>query len=67
MIVNEQGGIGRQLIEGGVKAVAFETILPTDEPKDETTVKGSGDGSGTAGQQKTSNVQANLFDGDHRK
>ncbi|QDS33828.1 DNA topoisomerase IV subunit A [Brevibacillus brevis] len=67
VIVNEQGGIGRQLVEGGVKAVAFETILPSDEPKDEATAKGSGDGAGTAGQQKTPNGQASLFNGDHRK
>lgn len=32
--INEQGGIGRTLIEGGIESIAYETVLPTDEPKE---------------------------------
>jgi topoisomerase-4 subunit A len=28
--VNEQGGIGRLVVDGGVKAVAYEAVLPTE-------------------------------------
>jgi len=32
--INEQGGIGRTVIEGGIESIAYETVLPTDEPKE---------------------------------
>jgi topoisomerase-4 subunit A len=32
--VNEQGGIGRMAVDDGVKAVAFEAVLPVEESKD---------------------------------
>lgn len=52
--VNEQGGIGRNLIEGGVEAVVFETVLPTDEAKDNAPA-------GEAADRRTAE-QASLFD-----
>ncbi|GED72298.1 DNA topoisomerase 4 subunit A [Brevibacillus reuszeri] len=64
VIVNEQGGIGRTVIEGGLKAIAFETILPTDEAKDDGSTKASGEGAASGGSsQKTPNSgQSSLFD-----
>lgn len=32
--INEQGGIGRTVIEGGIESIAYETVLPTDEPRE---------------------------------
>lgn len=52
--VNEQGGIGRNLIEGGVEAVVFETMLPTDEAKDNAPAGEAAD--------KRPAEQASLFD-----
>ncbi|MGM0710824.1 DNA topoisomerase IV subunit A [Brevibacillus parabrevis] len=62
VIVNEQGGIGRVVVEGGVKAVVFETVLPTDEPKEEPTAKGSGEGESASSQQKATGAPVSLFD-----
>lgn len=32
--INEQGGIGRTVIEGGIESIAYETVLPTEEPRE---------------------------------
>lgn len=32
--INEQGGIGRTVIESGIESIAYETVLPTDEPRE---------------------------------
>jgi topoisomerase-4 subunit A len=60
VIVNEQGGIGRSVVEGGAKAVAFETVLPTEETKEE---HGKGSGEGSSSPQRTLENPFNLFDG----
>ncbi|MGE7271648.1 DNA topoisomerase IV subunit A [Brevibacillus panacihumi] len=36
--INEQGGIGRTVIEGGIESIAYETVLPTDEPKESNAI-----------------------------
>ncbi|MCK9906747.1 hypothetical protein MXD63_42995, partial [Frankia sp. Cpl3] len=50
--VNEQGGIGRLVVEGGVKAVAFEALIPQDEAKE------SSDGKGSPGSESAGGVTA---------
>jgi len=63
VIVNEQGGIGRTVVEGGLKAIAFETVLPTEESKDDGPAKASGEGASQGGSsQKTPDSQGTLFD-----
>ncbi|MED1949331.1 DNA topoisomerase IV subunit A [Brevibacillus centrosporus] len=63
VIVNEQGGIGRAIVEGGAKAVAFETVLPTEEGKEEASPKNPGEGAPPQGSgQKTTDNQFSLFD-----
>lgn len=64
VIVNEQGGIGRNLIEGGVEAIVFETVLPTNDTKEETP---SGDTSGAGSSGKPTEEQASLFDDEGNK
>ncbi|QRG65337.1 DNA topoisomerase IV subunit A [Brevibacillus choshinensis] len=59
VIVNEQGGIGRSVVEGGAKAVVFETVLPTDETRED---HGKGPGEGSTSPQKASGNQVSLFD-----
>lgn len=59
--VNEQGGIGRHLVEGGVKSVVFETVLPTEEAKEEP-AKGSGEGESASVQPKSTAAPVTLFD-----
>lgn len=55
--VNEQGGIGRVLVEGGVKAIVFETVLPTEELRDEPLLNSSGE----AAQERKQDEQISLF------
>lgn len=56
--VNEQGGIGRMVVEGGVKAVVFETVLPAGEAKEEQ-AKGSSEGASSPARPTK---QYSLFD-----
>jgi topoisomerase-4 subunit A len=63
VIVNEQGGIGRMVVENGIKAVAYETVLPSEEGKDEPSSKCSGEGPSIGGsQEKSPAAQFSLFD-----
>ena len=55
--VNEQGGIGRVVVEGGVKAIVFEAVLPTEEPQTEQAARGTEE----EPQEKTPGEQISLF------
>ncbi|MDH4618660.1 DNA topoisomerase IV subunit A [Brevibacillus sp. AY1] len=55
--VNEQGGIGRNLIEG-VETIVFETVLPSDDAKENTKENAP---AGEAADKRTE-AQGSLFD-----
>ncbi|WP_421617689.1 DNA topoisomerase IV subunit A [Brevibacillus sp. TJ4] len=63
VIINEQGGIGRSLVEGGIKDLVFEAVLPTEEsPAD-----AAGKSPAGASPQHASGDQISLFPDDPGK
>lgn len=63
LIVNEQGGIGRTIVEDGVRAVAFETVIPQEVSKEEQSPKPMGESAlEDTPQEKGNDVQFSLFD-----
>ena len=65
--VNEQGGIGRVLVEGGVKDIVFESVLPSEESHGEQHANNSGSGSEEVVMESKPDEQISLFDDDESK
>ncbi|WP_019119282.1 DNA topoisomerase IV subunit A [Brevibacillus massiliensis] len=60
--INEQGGIGRVVVEGGAKEIAYEATVPAEEMKEPGSVPPSGKSAPVSPHDEPPAEQVSLFD-----